>query len=176
MAARRGVMMMDATRNDDYRYCPRCAGALAPLVAAGRARLQCRGCGWIRYRNPTVGAAIALVERHELLIGQRGDGGFCIPCGHVEWDETVEAAAIREFLEETGLSVRIERLLAAHSNFHRADQHTVGVWYQGARYGGELRAGGDLAAVRFYRYGDLPPLCFPTDRLVVDQLHREGLL
>lgn len=69
-----------------------------------------------------------LVEEGRLLLGERRDGGWCIPCGHVEWDETVEQAAIREFAEETGLRVALESVLAVRSNFYDPGQHTVGVW------------------------------------------------
>ena len=36
--------------------------------------------------------------------------------------------------------------------------------------GGELQAGDDASEVGFFPLTDLPPLCFPTDRLIVDRL------
>lgn len=32
-------------------------------------------------------------------------GYYCLPCGYVDWDETLEQAAIREVYEETGLKL-----------------------------------------------------------------------
>lgn len=132
--------------------------------------MKCPDCGWIHYRNPTVGVAVVLVEEGCLILGERHDGGWCIPCGHVEWDETVEQAARREFLEETGLQVTLVGLLAVHSNFHNPSQHTVGVWYSGKRLSGTLRAGGDLSSVASFPLDALPELKFPTDRLVITSL------
>ena len=153
-----------------FRYCPYCAEQLQPFSDGERLRLGCPGCGWVHYRNPTVGVAVVLWEQNRILLGERRDGGWCIPCGHVEWDESIEQAAVREFGEETGLQVELEGVLSVRSNFHNPDHHTVGVWYIGKRVGGELRAGGDLLRVAFYTLDELPALKFPTDREVMAQL------
>ena len=161
-----------------FRYCPHCAHPLTIQFQAGRQRGTCPNCGWIHYRNPTVGVAVAVLERNTLLLGrrapQRSYGGlWCIPCGHVEWDEEVRQAAKREFLEETGLAVALTRILAVHSNFHNSAQHTVGVWFQGKIKAGVPIPGDDLDALDYFPLGAPPTLAFPTDDLVVKQL-REG--
>jgi len=159
----------------DFRYCPLCATPLVPSRDGGRQHTQCPHCGWVHYRNPTVGVAVALVENKQLLLGRRRDGGWCIPCGHVEWDETVEEAARREFFEETGLWVTLLGVLAVQSNFHDPAHHTVGVWYRGQNTGGHLRAGDDLVEVRFFPFHTLPSLKFPTDARAVRLLqHLHG--
>ncbi len=155
---------------DEFRYCPLCATPLVPFRDEGRQRRRCPACGWVHYRNPTVGVAVILLEGGRLLLGERRSGGWCIPCGHVEWEEDVESAARREFREETGLEVRLEGVFAVHSNFHNPRQHTVGIWYLGRRVGGRLRPGGDLIRVAFFAPEALPPLVFPTDRRVVARL------
>jgi len=126
------------------------------------------------YQNPTVGVAVVLVEAKQILLGWRRDGGWCIPCGHVEWDETIMQAAVREFYEETGLQVGLEGVFAVHSNFHNPDHHTVGIWYRGTRRSGDVRAGGDLLQVTFFPLSGVPDLKFPTDQLVIAQLRDSG--
>ena len=132
--------------------------------------MRCLKCGWIQYRNPTVGVAVVLIEDNQLLIGRRRSGGHCIPCGHVEWNETIEEAAQREFLEETGLQVDLSGVIAVKSNFHERERQTVGVWFRGGRVDGHLKPGGDLLEVGFFDLAKLPPLRFPTDNEVVAAL------
>lgn len=117
-----------------------------------------------------MGTAVILIEREHLLIGKRRDGGWCIPCGYLEWDESVEAAAVREFREETGLQVDLQGVFAVKSNYHDPQRHTVGIWFWGRRNRGTLKAGSDLQAVKFVSLNHLPPLIFPTDRDVVSQI------
>lgn len=154
----------------NYRYCPHCANQLEPFSDGERLRLRCTTCGWTHYQNPTAGVAVVLLENNQLLLGERRDGGWCIPCGHVEWDETIEQAATRELNEETGLEVSLEGVIAVYSNFHDPDHQTVGIWYSGNRLGGSIHPGGDLLQVAFFPLDDLPELKFPTDRLVVERI------
>jgi 8-oxo-dGTP pyrophosphatase MutT (NUDIX family) len=55
------------------------------------------------------------------VIGRRNRGGridWCVPKGHLEGDETIEQAAIREVAEETGLeAIIIESLGSIHYEF-----------------------------------------------------------
>jgi ADP-ribose pyrophosphatase YjhB (NUDIX family) len=151
-----------------FTFCPHCAEELRAFDSDGISRRQCPACGWIQYRNPTVGVAAVLVEESRLLIGRRRSGGWCIPCGHVEYDESVEQAAVREMAEETGLDVSLQGILAVKSNFHDPRHQTVGIWFWGQRRGGSLRPGGDLAEAAFVDFTRLPPLRFPTDCEVVE--------
>jgi ADP-ribose pyrophosphatase YjhB (NUDIX family) len=117
-----------------------------------------------------VGVAVVLIHDGKLLLGKRNDGRWCIPCGHVEWDESVADAAIRETLEETGLVVVLDEVIAVQSNFHDADQYTVGVWFRGHQTDGQLVPGSDLVEVAYFDLERLPTLKFQTDATVVQQL------
>jgi ADP-ribose pyrophosphatase YjhB (NUDIX family) len=169
--------------NSDYlepRFCSQCAALLRRQFAHGKVHWDCPGCGHRHVRRPTVGVAVAVVEHAEVLLVERRygarAGAWCIPCGHVEWDEDVRAAAKREVKEEAGLVVELDGLLDTHTNRWRPARQTVGIWFRGHRVGGTLQAGDDAVAARFFGLDTLPsPLAFPTDILVLDLLRRRHL-
>lgn len=101
---------------------------------------------------------------------------WCIPCGHVDEQETLEESARREFKEETGLDVEIGAVCFAHQSLQRPDRPVVGTWFWGRRVGGELQAGDDAAEVRFFGFDALPAdLAFDGDKLFLEKLRRERL-
>jgi ADP-ribose pyrophosphatase YjhB (NUDIX family) len=159
---------------DPYLYCPLCGTSLEPFYDQERTRKRCPECGWTRYRNPIVGVALLIIQDGKVLLGQRADHSWCIPCGYVEWDEDIHSAAEREAFEELGVEVSLGDIFAVHSNFHDPDQHTVGIWFE-AELDAEkkLIAGGDLQSARFFSLKDLPKLSFPTDRLVLKRLESQ---
>jgi len=67
------------------------------------------------------GGKILLIEQERLGLRSWGSGG-----GALEYDETIEECAIREALEEAGLSVRLTRLLSVDQFWHRGRFKGVG--------------------------------------------------
>lgn len=110
------------------------------------------------------GRPIVLVERRS------PPPGCALPGGFVDVGETVEAAAVREAREETGLQVRLTRLLGVYSEPTRDPRgHTVSIVYVGEARG-EPVAGDDAGAIRVVDPGRPPPLAFDHARIVADYL------
>jgi len=77
------------------------------------------------YRNPfpTVDIIIEVEGGIVLIERKNPPHGWAIPGGFVDYGETVEAAAVREAKEETGLAVTLTHLLGVYSDPSRDPRH-----------------------------------------------------
>jgi len=127
-----------------------------------------------RFGNPfpTVDVVIELYEQGDpppiVLIERRNPPrGWALPGGFVDYGETMEAAARREALEETGLKVELLALLGVYSDPRRDKrQHNLSAVFV-ARAQGTPQAGDDAAGLGVFSAGDPPrPLCFDHELIL----------
>ena len=65
---------------------------------------------------PVLAVNVAVLEAGRILLILREDFDvWCMPGGHLDPGESFAAAAVREVREETGLEVRLDRLVGAYS-------------------------------------------------------------
>jgi 8-oxo-dGTP diphosphatase len=135
----------------------------------------CPHCGKpVEHRRnpaPTVDVVIYAPGRGVVLIERKNPPhGWALPGGFVDYGETVERAAAREALEETGLGVRLTGLLGVYSDPQRDPRmHTMSVVYTAqAEDPDTLKAGDDAGRARFFSRGDLPPLAFDHAAILED--------
>ena len=146
--------------NAPFRFCPPCGGPLESRLLKGddRPRLVCSVCGFIFYLDPklAVGTVIA-DDRKQIVLVKRaiepGYGKWVFPGGYVDRGEEVQHAAVREAREETGLDVRIDRLI----NIYSYTGHTpVIVVYAATMTGGSLACDNEGLEARFFEPETIP--------------------
>ncbi len=149
---------------DEARFCVECGTALERREAFGRERLACPGCGHVHFDDPKVAVGVVIEDKGKIILARRGHepniGGWSFPSGYVDAGEELEKAAVREVEEETGLTVRIDRLLGAYS---QPGNRTIFIAYAGAVVSGEIVTGEECLEVRAFAPDRLPQLAFPHD-------------
>jgi len=109
--------------------------------------------------QPLVGVGAIIIEGDRVLLVKRGHpplaGEWSIPGGVLEVGETLREAAVREALEETGLTVEPGDLLGVYDRILRdADErtiyHYVLIDFLCRRVDGELKAAGDADEARWF--------------------------
>jgi 8-oxo-dGTP diphosphatase len=101
-------------------------------------------------KRPLIGVgAVVFNAEGEILLIKRGKpphyGRWMVPGGTLEWGETLEAAAIREVREETGIEIEIERFVEIIEAITPGDEgfHYVIMDYAARAASGVLAAGSD---------------------------------
>jgi ADP-ribose pyrophosphatase YjhB (NUDIX family) len=158
-----------------FRFCPQCGGALETrLLKAGEPeRLVCARCGFVFYLDPKLAVGtIIRDDRHRIVLVRRaiepGYGKWVFPGGYVDRGEELQAAAVREALEETGLRVRLDGLVDIYSY---AGHIPVIVVYAATMLGGCLGCDDEGLEARFFEPGEIPwdELAFRSTREALQQ-------
>ncbi|MBD1870067.1 NUDIX hydrolase [Cyanobacteria bacterium FACHB-471] len=127
------------------------------------------------YRNPTPTVDIIIEMRDRpfrpivLIERLNPPHGWAIPGGFVDYGESVETAAQREALEETGLTVELIEQFQVYSDPGRDPrQHTLSIVFI-ANASGEPTAQDDAKSLKLFLPWEVPQnLCFDHDRILKD--------
>jgi ADP-ribose pyrophosphatase YjhB (NUDIX family) len=139
-------------------FCPRCGHPMEEREVDGRRRPVCPSCDFVLYLNPKVAVGVIVVQDGQTVLVRRGigprTGTWVFPGGYVDLGEAVDEAAQREVLEETGLTVSLDRLLGVYS---RPGDEVVLIVYVGFVTQGVARAGSECLELRWFSPDALPP-------------------
>ncbi|HWP60559.1 MAG TPA: NUDIX hydrolase [Candidatus Acidoferrales bacterium] len=118
----------------------------------------------------TVDIIIEVADRGIVLIERKNPPhGWAIPGGFVDYGESLEAAAVREAKEETGLDVKLLEQFHTYSAPGRDPRfHTASTVFVAAA-DGIPRAGDDARRARVFTEATLPaPIVFDHARILKD--------
>ena len=158
--------------NEDFRFCPRCGGALElrALKDGEPSRLVCAGCGFVFYLDPKVAACtICMLDGGIVLLRRSIEpaaGKWVFPGGFVDRGEAVSAAAERETLEEVNLKVSLMGILDVYSF---PGSPVVVIVYAAEVTGGELKACDECDEVKVFPPEKIPwsELAFESTRVAL---------
>lgn len=152
----------------DIQFCPHCASPLVELDDDGTLRPHCPVCHVTFYRDPKLAVAVLVSNGGGLVLQRRaidpGMGKWTFPSGYVERGERVEDAAVRETREETGLDIRLGRLLGLYS--HTGNPVVLAV-YVAEVIGGTIVKSAESVEIASFAPDDLPELAFEHDAEIV---------
>jgi 8-oxo-dGTP diphosphatase len=156
-------------------FCMWCGAPLARRPLFGAVRAACTRCPFVLFRTPAAGAAAVVVRGREILMVRRGiepyRGCWGFPGGFQEYGESPEQAAVREVREETGLAVRVIRMLDVYYTIDDPRKRANLVVYLAQPVAGELRAADDALDARFFSLDGLPSeIAFENNRRLLRRL------
>lgn len=145
-----------------YRFCLSCGGRLESrrLKSTEPERPVCTVCGFVMYLDPkvAVGTIIRAPDNDDRLVLVRraiepGYGLWVFPGGYVDRGEPIVEAAIREAREESGLDVRIDRLVNIYSY---GGGSPIIIVYAATALGGELCADEECLEASLFTPDEIP--------------------
>ncbi len=154
------------------RFCPRCGAALTHAERFGQVRPLCPACGYVHFFDPKVAAAVFVEDGARVLLIRRGvdpeRGRWALPAGYIDAWEDPREAAVREVAEETGLEVRITRLVDVLHSATRPGASII-IVYAAVMTGGALCPRDDAEAAAWFGPDEIPDLAFESTRQMVDR-------
>ena len=152
---------------DKRIYCPYCSQELQTKAEHDVLRDYCGHCNKFFYDNPLpVVSSIVVNERKVLLIKRKiepNKGEWCLPMGFAETGESIEAAALRELQEETGIFGKITDLVDVVSGYSKMYGDLIFITFEVERIGGKIDPGDDAEDARYFTFDQMPKLPYASN-------------
>jgi 8-oxo-dGTP diphosphatase len=115
------------------------------------------------YPTPSISVRVIIFnDQGQLLMGQeRSDGGYAVPGGWCDVFESPTDTAVKEVLQETGLHVKIDRMLALlRRDLYRISPAIISeyvLYFSATIEGGTLKPNHEILHLDFFDLQHLPP-------------------
>ena len=116
------------------------------------------------YPTPNISVRVLVFnEKNELLLGQeRSDGAYAVPGGWCDVFESASDNARKEVLQETGLTVKIDRILCLLQRERYREYASMiseyVVYFSATVVSGELKVNHEILSLGYFPLDALPPL------------------
>lgn len=115
------------------------------------------------FQTPKVDVRSVVIKDNKILLArERSDGGFSLPGGFADVNNSPSETAVKEVREETGLEVRTSRLLAVidtdRHSFPPLEYHYYKLVFLCDLIGGELCDSNETTEAGFFEFDNLPQL------------------
>ncbi len=110
-------------------------------------------------------AALIFNEQGQVLLFKHTYRKFewGIPAGGLEYGEQPDKAILREFFEETGMQIEIERLLLAESS---KEDRNISIVYLCRIVSGSFQESNEISEMKYFDVNDLPRMLFAEKDLI----------
>ena len=130
--------------------------------------------------HPRVGVGVIIESNGKLLLGKRlskhGEGTWCFPGGHLEFNESIFACAERESFEEAGIEIKnLELNSISNDFFTESNKHYVTVFVKANYFSGSLTSEENkMIEWKWFSLNEIPvPLFLSTEKGLKNYLNKE---
>lgn len=126
----------------------------------------------LRPRFRAAVAAVIFDEQGRILIFRHTYRKFewGLPAGGLEHHEQPADAIVREFYEETGMKIEIEKMLTAVS---AREDHHISLIYLCRIVSGEFKESHEIAEMKYFRLDELPAMMLNAEKELIKWAAKE---
>lgn len=86
-----------------------------------------------------------------------------IPAGGLEYNEQPDKAIVREFFEETGMQIKVEKILLAESS---KEDRNISLIYLCKIVNGTFKESSEISEMKYFDVNELPQMLFAEKNLI----------
>lgn len=148
-----------------YNFCPKCGNKATQDGGV----VTCKHCGHVIYIHSAATGSVFVVKNAKVMMGKRKDdpqkGTWDIPGGFLNYGEHPEDGAKRELKEETGVDIKLIKLLGVYMDkymFQGETLRTLNFIYVGSIKSGEPNPSDDVEEIKWFDIAKpIPNIAFP---------------